>query len=142
MAENPTIPLIRTREGAITKLTGDGLTGPNWVTWRVRMWSLLALCEVEAYVCREIPQPARDVDPVGHDNWKKNDNYAKHLITQNVADEPLVHIQHSSSSHTAWHNLDSSEQSMRTKARRPPLPLSETSGILLPKRGMTLANTL
>ena len=100
MAENPTIPLIKTREGAITKLTGDGLTGPNWVTWRVRMWSLLALCEVEAYVHGEIPQPARDVDPVGHDNWKKNDNYAKHLITQNVADEPLVHIQHGSSSHS------------------------------------------
>ena len=106
MAENPTIPLIKTREGAITKLTGDGLTGPNWVTWRVRMWSLLALCEVEAYVRGEIPQPSRDDDLVGHDNWKKNDNYAKHLITQNVADEPLVHIQHGSSSHTAWHNLE------------------------------------
>ena len=106
MAENPTIPLIKTHEGAITKLTGVGLTGPNWVTWRVRMWSLLALCEVEAYVRGEIPQQARDVDPVGHDNWKKNDNYAKYLITQNVADEPLVHIQHGSSSHTAWHNLE------------------------------------
>ena len=92
MAENPTIPLIKTHEGAITKLTGDGLTGPNWVTWCVCMWSLLALCEVEAYIHGEILQPAWDVDPVGHDNWKKNDNYAKHLITQNVADEPLVHI--------------------------------------------------
>ena len=106
MAENSTIPLIKTHEGAIMKLTGDRLTGPNWVTWCVRMWSLLALCEVEVYVRREILQPAWDVDPVGHDNWKKNDNYAKHLITQNVADEPLVHIQHSSSSHTAWHNLE------------------------------------
>ena len=106
MAENPTIPLIKTHEGAIMKLTGDGLTGPNWVTWRVRMWSLLALCKVEAYVHGEILQPARDVDPVGHDNWKKNNNYAKHLITQNVADEPLVHIQHGLSSHTAWHNLE------------------------------------
>ena len=70
------------------------------------MWSLLTLCEVEAYICGEILQPVQDVDPVGHDNWKKNDNYAKHLITQNVADEPLVHIQHGSSSHTAWHNLE------------------------------------
>jgi hypothetical protein len=106
MDENPTIPLIKTREGAITKLTSDGLTGPNWVTWRVRMMSLLALCEIESYVRGEIPQPNRDDDPVGHDNWKKNDNYAKHLITQNVADEPLVHIQHGSTSHTAWHNLE------------------------------------
>ena len=69
------------------------------------MWSLLTLCKVEAYVHREILQPAQNVDLVGHDNWKKNDNYAKHLITQNVADEPLVHIQHGLSSHTAWHNL-------------------------------------
>ena len=105
-SEHPTIPLIKTREGAITKLTGDGLTGPNWVTWRVRMMSLLALCEIESYVRGEIPQPNRDADPVGYDNWKKNDNYAKHLITQNVADEPLVHIQHGSSSHVAWHNLE------------------------------------
>ena len=104
--ENPSIPLIKTCEGAITKVTGDGLTGPNWVTWRVRMMSLLALCEVESYVLREILQPSREQDPVGHDNWKKNNNYAKHLITQNVADEPLVHIQHHSSSHTAWRNLE------------------------------------
>jgi len=105
MADNPTIPLIKICKGAITKLTGDGLTGPNWVTWCVRMMLLLALCEIESYVHREIPQLSCDDDPVGHDNWKKNDNYAKHLITQNVADEPLVHIQHSSTSHTAWHNL-------------------------------------
>lgn len=102
----PSIPLIKTREGAITKVTGDGLTGPNWVTWRVRMMSLFALCEVEPYVLGEIPQPSHDQDPVGHDNWKKNDNYAKHLITQNVADEPLVHIQHRSSSNQAWRNLE------------------------------------
>jgi len=104
--EQPTIPLIWTREGAITKVTGDGLTGPNWVTWQVRMMSLLALCEVEPYVRGEILQPTREEDLVGHDNWKKNDNYAKHLITQNVADEPLVHIQHRSSSHEAWRNLE------------------------------------
>ena len=105
MAENPTIPLIKTHEGTITKLTGNGLTGPNWVTWRMQMMSLLALCEVEPYVHGEILQPSQDNDPVGHDNWKKNDNYAKHLITQNVANEPLIHIQHGSSSHTAWRNL-------------------------------------
>ena len=106
MTKNPSIPLIKTRKGAITKVTGDGLTGPNWVTWRIWMMSLLALCEVESYVLGEILQPSWEEDPVGHGNWKKNDNYAKHLITQNVADEPLVHIQHHSPSHTAWHNLE------------------------------------
>src|ERR1700678_4787208 len=95
------IPLIRTHEGAITKVTGNGLKGPNWVTWQVRMMSLLALCEVEPYVCSEIKQPNKEDDPVGHDNWKKNDNYAKHLITQNVGDEPIIHIQHGSTSHVA-----------------------------------------
>ena len=102
----PSIPVIKTREGAITKVTGNGLTGPNWVTWQVRMMSLLALCEVEPYVRGEIEQPNRDVDPAGHDNWKKNDNYAKHLITQNVGDEPIIHIQHGSTSHVAWKNLE------------------------------------
>ena len=38
-AEITEITLIKTREGAITKVTGDGLTGPNWVTWRVRMYA-------------------------------------------------------------------------------------------------------
>jgi hypothetical protein len=102
----PTIPLIKTREGAITKVTGDGLTGPNWVTWQVRMMSLLALCEVEPYVCGEVQQLNREEDPVGHNNWKKNDNYAKHLITQNVGDEAIIHIQHGSSSNVAWKNLE------------------------------------
>jgi gag-polypeptide of LTR copia-type/Integrase core domain/GAG-pre-integrase domain len=101
------ISLIKTREGAITKVTGDGLTGPNWVTWRVRMISLLTLCEVEGYVRGEIKQPNQEDDPIGFANWKRNDNYAKHLITQNVADEPLVHIQQGGTSHTAWHNLES-----------------------------------
>jgi hypothetical protein len=100
------IPVIRTREGAITKVTGDGLKGPNWVTWQVRMLSLLALCEVEPYVRGEIKQPKEEDDPVGHANWKKNDNYAKHLITQNVGDEPIIHIQHGSTSHVAWKNLE------------------------------------
>jgi hypothetical protein len=92
----PTISilLIKTRDGAITKVTGDGLTGPNWVTWQVRMMSLLALCEVEPYVRGEIQQPNMENDPVGHTNWKKNDNYAKHLITQNVGDDSIIHIQH------------------------------------------------
>ena len=104
--DNPSIPLIKTREGAITKVTGDGLTGPNWVTWQVRMLSLLALCEVEPYVRGDIQQPKSEDDPVGHDNWKKNDNYAKHLITQNVGDESIIHIQHGSTSHVAWKNLE------------------------------------
>jgi gag-polypeptide of LTR copia-type len=102
----PSISVIKTREGAITKVTGDGLTGPNWVTWQVRMMSLLALCEVEPYVRGEIPQPSMENDPVGHDNWKKNDNYAKHLITQNVGDDSIIHIQHGSTSHVAWKNLE------------------------------------
>ena len=95
-ASNPSIPVIKTCEGAITKVTGDGLTGPNWVTWQVRMMSLLALCEVEPYVRGEIKQPSMEDDLVGHANWKKNDNYAKHLITQNVGDESIIHIQHGS----------------------------------------------
>jgi hypothetical protein len=103
---SPSISLIKTREGAITKVTGDGLTGPNWVTWQVRMMSLLALCEVEPYVRGEIVQPNTNDDPVGHNNWKKNDNYAKHLITQNVGDESIIHIQHGSTSHVAWKNLE------------------------------------
>jgi hypothetical protein len=104
--ETPTtISLVRTREGAITKVTGDGLTGPNWVTWQVRMMSLL-VCEVEPYVRGEVQQPNKDDNQIGHDNWKKNDNYAKHLITQNVGDESIIHIQHGSTSHVPWKNLE------------------------------------
>jgi hypothetical protein len=33
--ENPTILLIKTHEGTITKVAGDGLTGLNWVTWHM-----------------------------------------------------------------------------------------------------------
>ena len=102
----PSVSLIKTREGAITKVMGDELKGPNWVTWHVQMMSLLALCEVEPYVRGEVQQPNKEVDPIGHENWKKNDNYAKHLITQNTGDESIIHIQHNSTSHVAWKNLE------------------------------------
>ena len=49
-APTPSILAIKTHEGTITKVAGDGLTGPNWVTWQVHMMSLLTLCEVEPYV--------------------------------------------------------------------------------------------
>ena len=103
---NPSISLVKTWEGAITKVTGDGLTGPNWVSWQVRMMSLLALCEVEPYVRGEIQQPNKDDDPVGHENWKRNDNFANYLITQNVSDGAIIHIQHDTTSHVAWKNLE------------------------------------
>src|ERR1700678_1498001 len=70
------------------------------------MMSLLTLCEVESYVRSEIKQPNRDDDPTGRINWKKNDNYAKHLITQNVGDDSIIHIQHRSTSNFAWKNLE------------------------------------
>ena len=68
--------------------------------------SLLALCEVEPYVQGEIKQPSMEEDLIGYTNWKKNDNYAKYLITQKVGDESIIHIQHSSTSHVAWKNLE------------------------------------
>ena len=105
-ATEPSVSLIKTREGAITKVSGEGLTGANWRAWNVRMMSLLALCEVEPYVRGEIEQPNKDVDPVGHANWQKNDNYARHLIIQNVGDIPVIHIQHGPTSHVAWTNLE------------------------------------
>ena len=104
---DPSISLVKTRDGAITKVTVEGLTGPNWVSWRLRMISLLKLCGVERYVRGEIKQPNEEEDPIGFNNWMMNDNYAKHLITQNVADEPLVHIQQEATSHDAWHDLES-----------------------------------
>ena len=45
----PSILAIKTHKGAITKVSGDGLTGQNWVLWQVQMKSLLALCEIEPY---------------------------------------------------------------------------------------------
>lgn len=66
------------------------------------MMSLLMLCEVEPYIWGKIPQPNKEEDPVGHSNWQRKDNYSKHLI---FTDEPLVHIQHGSSSYTVWWNL-------------------------------------
>ena len=76
---------------------------PDVVTF---LLTLLALCEVEPNVRGEIQQLDKKEDSVGCDNWKKNDNYAKHLITQNVGDEPIIHIQHGSTSHVAWKNLE------------------------------------
>ena len=95
------IPLIKTRKATITKVMGYWLTGPNWVTWQVWIMSLLALCEVEPYVWGEIQLPNKETDPVGHENWRKNDNYAKHLVTQNVGNKAIIHIQHGTTSHVA-----------------------------------------
>ena len=70
------------------------------------MTSLLALCEVEPYVHGVIKQPDQAQDPVGYDHWKRNDNYAKHLITQNVGNEAIINIQHQPTSHVVWTNLE------------------------------------
>jgi hypothetical protein len=100
------IPVIKTRDGSITKVGGEPLKEKNWVVWQVRMMSLLALCEVEDYVRGETKQPSMEDDPVGHANWRKNDNYAKHLITQNVSDESITYIQNRVSSYDAWKTLE------------------------------------
>jgi hypothetical protein len=106
-ADFPSNLLIKTHEGAITKVTGNRLPGPNWVTWQVQMMmSLLVLCKVEPYVCGEIQQPNWDEDQVGYSNWKNNNNYTKHLITQNVGNESIIHIQHGSTSYITWNNLE------------------------------------
>ena len=68
LANPPSILVIKTHEGAITKVTGNGLTGPNWVTWQVQIMSLLALCEVEPYVHGEIQQPTKEEVPIGHES--------------------------------------------------------------------------
>ena len=70
----------------------------------------MALYEVKGYVRGEIEIPDKAFDPIGHENWKKNGNYAIyaiHLITQNVSDKALVHIQHGPTSYIAWKNLES-----------------------------------
>src|ERR1700678_4391783 len=71
---------------------GDGLTGPNWVTWQVRMMSLLALCEVEPYVRGEIKQPNRDDDPTCHINWKKKNNKEEMNMGEEVEEDEEEHI--------------------------------------------------
>ena len=130
----PTVPLIKIHKGTITKVMGNGLTGLNWVTWQVWM-SLLALCEVEPYICSKVQQPNQEEDLVSHNNWKKNNNYAKHLITQNMDDEATTHIQHGSSYNIAWKNLEAifEDRSQET--------VVAISGIILLKKGMTLVNT-
>ena len=105
--KNSAITLIKTRESMFTKVTGNGLTSPNWVTWRVHMMSLFALCKVELYVREELERPNIILDPIGYQNWTKNDNYTHHLITQNVSDEVLVHIQQGATSSIVWKNLAS-----------------------------------
>ena len=70
------------------------------------MMSLLVLCEVESYVRGEMKQPDKEQDPVRFDNWKKNNSYAKHLITQNVGDKAIIHIQYGTTSHIAWKSLE------------------------------------
>ena len=99
------------------------------------MESLLALYEAELYVRWEIEQPYQDLDPIGHENWKKNDNYANHLITQNVSDEALVHIQYGSTLYTAWKTLESIYED---KSQRMAVVVISNSGTSTPT--MTLVN--
>ena len=68
------------------KVTGYGLKGPNWVTWQVRMMSLLALCEVKPYVHSEIKQPNKEDNPIwmGKVFLLKEVPYMEHLKTAYV----------------------------------------------------------
>ena len=101
----PTIQTIKLEGGAITKLP-EKLIGPNWMTWHVHMITLLGHCRAKPYTMGEIPCPDREVDPISYDNWVVNDNYANFLITNNVDEGPIVHIQSDATSYKAWKSLE------------------------------------
>lgn len=82
------IPLIKTHDGAITELLGNVLS-PDWA----QLGHLAGMNDVPTHLMRgQALHLCMEDNLVGHDNWKKNNNYAKHLITQNVSDKPIIHI--------------------------------------------------
>ena len=97
-----TIDRVPANQNKASTWTNDPLNDTNWTNWHKKMLCILENCDLDTYVRGEVPRPNRVTDQGNFKAWRYNDNYAKLLITNNVKEDQMNHINHCSTSHEMW----------------------------------------
>jgi hypothetical protein len=90
----PTIKLIYTKDYSnVSKITEqDHLTDDSWHKWKEHMKYIFINCSITEYINSNIVKPDKYNDPIGVNNWKKNDYWAQQVIIQNVTSSQMNHV--------------------------------------------------
>jgi gag-polypeptide of LTR copia-type len=86
--------LLRTKDYSnVSKIAErDHLTDDNWHEWKERMKRVFTNCDITGYVNGTVKRPTLFQDPVGANNWDKNDAWAQQVIIQNVTSSQMNHV--------------------------------------------------
>jgi hypothetical protein len=90
--------------GAVSTYKIEPLKEGNWVAWRSRMTTILKFQHAYGHVEGTTPKPT---DSEGAEKWCHRDLLAQILITNNISDEQMVHVNQDSISTAAqmWQSL-------------------------------------
>ena len=68
------------------------LTDENWHEWKDRMKCVFTNCDITGYVTGAVSRQNEVDDPVGANNWDKNDCWAQQVIIHNVTSSQMNHV--------------------------------------------------
>jgi hypothetical protein len=103
----PSIKLLKTKDYTnVSRLAErDHLTDKNWHEWKDRMLRVFFNCDIAEYTSGFTKRPDRNIDPIGAQNWDKNDVWAQQVIINNVTASQMNHIGSKKSSHAMYSAL-------------------------------------
>jgi len=100
----PTIKKVNMCQGSsITRLLKP-LDDTNWAIWIKQLTHVLNVSRVLQYVEGNIPKPNENHHLDDLEAWEHNDRYAQCLITNNISDGQMIHVQNGTV-HEIWSNL-------------------------------------
>ena len=105
------IGCIATNMNSAVTWTQQPLSDKNWAVWHKRMTYVFRVCCIQGYVMGWIACPDPTEDPKGADIWVFNDDYAKLLITNNIGEDKMIHIDHCEYSAEMWKCLEAIHES-------------------------------
>jgi hypothetical protein len=101
---SPPIKKVDMRQAASVTRLPKPLDDTNWAIWVKQLTRVLKVCGVLQYVEGNIPKPDENSQPEEFEAWEHNDGYAQCLITNNISDEQMIHVQNGTA-HEIWTNL-------------------------------------
>jgi len=75
------------------------------------MTYVFRVCHIQGYIMGWIACPDPTKDPKGADIWVFNDDYAKLLITNNIGEDKMIHVDHCKYSAEMWKCLEAIHES-------------------------------
>jgi hypothetical protein len=90
----PSVKVLKTKDYTnVSRLAErDHLTDDNWHEWKDRMLRVLYNSDIAEYVSGFKKRPDPSIDPIGAQNWDKNDVWAQQVIINNITASQMNHI--------------------------------------------------